>query len=447
MRRFQDGGLNALEDETDDGGTPTSDVTASGGLTALDVPGAAEALKAMAKSSAEARKALMQAREQIAARKYNRAIALFAVSGALGAPTRSGSSAEGWANAANAMVGPLREKQEFERQQSKDILGIDTDVAGLDEKTAMAQLQLAMLRAKLNADAAKAPNDVVQNPDGTYSYKSHADARKPGVLAPPPASQKEHFTYAQMTLPDGTAVPIRFNNESGQAERIGDPYRPRLAGNAATQALSKLQTTQVLKAQMQDVRDAWAGIKDSYSAGYLQGWVPTEAGKLFDKAVDMMRGTIRQITRVPGEGSMSDWEGKLDQAKLPNRGEYESVTEKSFDQLDKLIGAYETATRDMLGMTGQAAPGGGGAAPPKMPPLAPPAPTAPRVAPRTHVPNMKLTPAEQKELDEANARPEVPTADDLAPARAPPEALAYLKAHPETRETFKATFKYLPDGY
>jgi hypothetical protein len=204
-KRYAAGGLSTLDDEdatTDEqpaevldpegdeqqgNEQPASAITAAGGLTALDIPGAAEALKLMAKSSEQARQALQQARQTILARKYNRAIPLLAASAALGAPTRAGSTAESFGAMAGALTGPLREKQAFEQANQKELLGIDTSLAGLDERQAQAQLSLAALRAKLASDAAKTGNDRFVRPDGTLGWASHAEARKPGVVAWAPA--------------------------------------------------------------------------------------------------------------------------------------------------------------------------------------------------------------------------------------------------------------------
>jgi hypothetical protein len=346
------------DDETEQ---PSGSVTASGGLPALDIPGAKEAFALMANSSEQARKALQQARTQIMARQYNKAQLWLAASAALGAPTRSGSTAESFGAMANALRGPLAERDALEREKQEKVLGIDTQLAGLDDRQAQAQLALAQLRAKLAADAAKEPNDRVVLADGTVEYRKHADARQPGTKAwtPPPANIPTGFTVVQQPQPDGTTVPKILNTKTGELKDAGPAYvPPRLSANGRQQALGKMQTVKVLKQQLADIREAWTPIKNSYSAGYLQGWVPSPKGKAFDKAVAAARGTIRQLTRVPGEGSMSDWEGKIDQAKLPDRGEYENVTEQSMDQLEKLIKAYEDSTNEMLG---PGAGGGGGA--------------------------------------------------------------------------------------
>jgi hypothetical protein len=321
---------------------------------ALGMPGAQSAMELLIKSNSQAREALQRAREKIAARKYNRAIALLAVSGALGAPTRSGSAAEGWANAANALVGPLQAKDAFERSQEKELLGIDTSIAGLDQSTAKAGLDLAMLRARLQAEAAKAGNDIIIDEKGNPQYASHGDARGKPAYTPPPASG---FTVFQQPLPNGQSQPMRLNTKTGDVEPAGPAYVPtRLSAQGRIQAQGKLQTTKILKTQLESVKKAWKPLKNSIVAGKYQGWFPSERGEQFDKAVAAMRGTIRQLTRVPGEGSMSDWEGKIDQAKLPDRNEYEEVTEQSIEQLEDLIKVYEETTKEMLGATASGAP-------------------------------------------------------------------------------------------
>lgn len=197
-------GLNALADEDDSwmagsdeypanqaAAAETGDELAgTGGLSALDDPTAQQAIQRLVKSSNQARAALQGAREKIASRKYNRALALLSVSGALGQPTRSGSAFEGFANAANALNASLHEKEAFEADRDKQLLGLDTQIAGLDQNTAQAELQLAALHAKLQAQRANAGNDIVIGPDGKNYYASHSDARGKEAHVTPPAQTK-----------------------------------------------------------------------------------------------------------------------------------------------------------------------------------------------------------------------------------------------------------------
>jgi hypothetical protein len=319
---------------------------------------------------------------------------------------------------AGALREPLAARRAFETQKQKDLLGVNTQLAGIDQQEATARLSLAQLNARLKAQEANAGNDRVVNPDGTLGYLSHAAARKPGVVAwapTPPAG-----TIIQQPLPDGTTQPMRYDPAQNKLVPVGDAYiPPKLSAAGRQQALGKLQTVAILKKQLADIRAKWEPMKDSWSAGYGQGWIPTEAGRQFDKAVNAARGTIRQITRVPGEGSMSDWEGKLDQAKLPDRNDYESVTEQSIDQLEDLIKTYEETTKSMLGNI-----------------QAPAAPQAPKVG------------APTPDVGARGATDETTNPDDTAPATWPPAAEAKLRANPtpEMKRFFIEKYGTLPDG-
>jgi hypothetical protein len=442
----------AEPNDTDETGEEGADDESSaapigvGGLAALDLPGAAQAMQRLITSSEQARAALRQAREQIKSRQYNKALPWLAISQALSQPTRTGAFGEVMGNLAGALQGPVRERDAFEQQRDKDMLGINTQIAGLDEKTATAQLKLAELRARLGIDAAKVPVQRVRLPNGKLAWRNNQEAQQYEAWAPEPTPQ---FTTIQQPLPNGMIQPMNVDSRTGERTPAGEPYRPvtKLSGSSALAAQGKLATTAILRQQLEDVKARWfgdkekkiEGIKNTFSAGKLQGWLPSEHGEAFDKAVAAMRGTIRQLTRVPGEGSMSDWEGKIDQAKLPERGDYESVTEQTFDQLEKLINGYENTTRQMLGM--ESAPIIG--APP---PTSPAPPSQPTAAAASAAPR-QAAPQEEKGSD-VDVGVNVARGDTAGPV-APPEALAKLKANPTSgsKAWFIHTFGYLPEGY
>lgn len=134
-------------------------------------------------------------------------------------------------------------------------------------------------------------------------------------------------------------------------------------------ARGKVQVAQRLKDQIRNARAKFDQIKGSFSAGFGQGWIPTEKGQQFDAAVDDLRSTVTALTRVPGVGAMSDFETRLDQAKIPSRGKYESVTEQQLQQLEALADGVIMGYSDILGETpaGQEVPQGVGSleAPPE----------------------------------------------------------------------------------
>lgn len=187
------------------------------------IPGAAEAFQGMMKSNSEARAALQRARESIAARKWDRAQALLAMSAAFGQPTRTGSFGESLSNVANAVRGPLAERQAMEQQKQKELLGIDTQVAGLDQSTAKAQLDLAALQAKLNNGLQKTPNEPVRALDAHGNPRSDEKGNPIYEYAAPwDARGKEAYVRP------GTAVNINNLPQNkladAMAEKLGPEY-------------------------------------------------------------------------------------------------------------------------------------------------------------------------------------------------------------------------------
>ena len=103
------------------------------------------------------------------------------------------------------------------------------------------------------------------------------------------------------------------------------------------------------------------GIKDTWQAGPYQGTASRvlsigEAGDNFDKSVDAMRDTITGITKVPGIGSMSDFETKLQQAKMPDRVNFESSIEDQIKYLEQIADFFERGYSDMLTPDGNEEP-------------------------------------------------------------------------------------------
>ncbi|MGE0289539.1 MAG: hypothetical protein AB7I42_26120 [Bradyrhizobium sp.] len=162
---------------------------------------------------------------------------------------------------------------------------------------------------------------------------------------------------------DGNPVFFRVPKDGTKAvpvEGVTPPPKLQLGAKQLENARSKLQSTQLARKQLDAIKDAWLKIKDTtFSAGPGASLIPTEAGRAFDKAVDAFRQTNRTLTRTPGEGALSDFETRLAQAALPDRGDYESVTEQSIQQLQDMLDTIESGYSQMIDdATPQTAKGG-----------------------------------------------------------------------------------------
>jgi hypothetical protein len=152
-------------------------------------------------------------------------------------------------------------------------------------------------------------------------------------------------------LPAGSSAQIDV--ETGKIDVLSKrDQTSTLSQKDTTVARIKLNQLKVARQQIQNAKDRFAQIKDTPQAGpYQFGSAPTEAGRSFDRSIDQLRGSITAITRVPGVGSMSDYESKLDQGKFPARNEYESVTEQQLNDLEQQLGTIEQGYNDLLGLS------------------------------------------------------------------------------------------------
>lgn len=106
----------------------------------------------------------------------------------------------------------------------------------------------------------------------------------------------------------------------------------------------KLGTLDAIENQLNNVEALFEPLKGSWSAGGGgQGRIPTESGKKFDAAVAQLSPLMRQLTRVPGEGAVSDYETRLLENASLNRGDYESTTAEKLKAARELVAEMRKA--------------------------------------------------------------------------------------------------------
>jgi hypothetical protein len=152
----------------------------------------------------------------------------------------------------------------------------------------------------------------------------------------------------QVGLPPGTSAQV--DTTTGKVDVLSKrDTTATLSQKDSTTAKMKLNTLALARQQLTKIKEAYdSGTKGMNAFGPGQGMLPTEAGKLFDRRVDQMRSTLTALTRVPGVGAMSDYETKLDQAKFPNRGDYESVTADQIQNIDDMLATIENGYKGLL---------------------------------------------------------------------------------------------------
>jgi hypothetical protein len=84
-------------------------------------------------------------------------------------------------------------------------------------------------------------------------------------------------------------------------------------------------------------------------------------GQELNAAVQQVMSELQALTRIPGVGSQSDWEGRMQQLTLPRLGAHPEVNRKSAQEIqalkDDLMAAYQTAIGDYDEDSGESADG------------------------------------------------------------------------------------------
>lgn len=152
------------------------------------------------------------------------------------------------------------------------------------------------------------------------------------------------FTYPRDNPHDVT----RMDTGPSQIE-AADRVRQQLTPQIISKVRDKLSTIALIRKQLENIKAAFGGIKNSYSAGPGGGYMPTEGGASFDASVAGLAPIFRQLTRTPGEGAMSDYESRLAEASLPSRSNYESVTAQQIQQIEDMVNQLESGYTGMMG--------------------------------------------------------------------------------------------------
>lgn len=153
----------------------------------------------------------------------------------------------------------------------------------------------------------------------------------------------------------GEPVLIQPDNRGGDPRVLRDvapaPKAQLTTAKDVNTAKGKIMAAENLKRQIAIARQKFAlASKDTATTGIVGGYNPlSESGQSFDASIDALRGSVTALTRVPGIGSMSDWEGRIDQAKLPKRSQYDNVTKQKLDELEALADGVISGYTDMLG--------------------------------------------------------------------------------------------------
>ena len=154
-------------------------------------------------------------------------------------------------------------------------------------------------------------------------------------LAASQEAQMDRFTAQQSAREEQQKATRAAKQNEQKTKLLNSPQFNKTRDN--------IRVSQRLRQSLAELRQLYAeGGKDSWSIGPGGSLVPSEIGGKIDKKIAEIRTMQRSVTRTPGEGSTTDWEGRLALAPVPNRGDFrESTFAAAIDNLDNLAASIE----------------------------------------------------------------------------------------------------------
>lgn len=172
-------------------------------------------------------------------------------------------------------------------------------------------------------------------------------------------------------LPNSVSPDAAAGNAS--RERIasaGNASRERVAATRSANGQNGNSRAQARAAQIPAILNAINTLEQSIApleqhgwSGALGGWVPSildRESDVFETNLGLVRQLIRGLTRVEGEGSISDYETRLQQATLPSRTQTPEGRRQAIANIRALIRNLQRGYAAMTATGPRAAPRGGG---------------------------------------------------------------------------------------
>lgn len=295
----------------------------------------------------------------------------------------------------NANTGRMRQDEEYQRQQgARQAMGnyfqdqspeTLNRIAQYDPQTAFGIRNAEQARQdKLNAPIEvngnlvqrnaqggydtvfQAPEEwrVATGADGTYAVnrRSGQAVRVGGVRQDKPLVIKGGDGQSYILGNGGRGRPVPIGNPKPVAATRGATGAGKMNSaqiKAANDARAALGSLDAMEAQIKRVQDAMEAAEKGGWTGAIYGFVPgaldSESGT-FDKEVGLMTALARNLTRTPGEGSMSDYESRLAAMPLPSRRDTPEARRAALEAYKSLVSNKRKYLQGLLQANTSSAP-------------------------------------------------------------------------------------------
>ena len=198
------------------------------------------------------------------------------------------------------------------------------------------------LKPELGAGGSRARPFKIRTKDNRvliYDPNTNTTFAPPDPLTGEAIEGRESYTV----VPGAKGMPLLAKyggttKESGLARELPAAFK--------STSREKIAQVTLVRNALEDVAERFKS--NTVAFGRSPAKWPTADGEIFDSALALLRKHITAMLRVKGIGSMSDYETALDEAVLPKRNAWESVTTDTIERLFGLADAIEDGYYDVL---------------------------------------------------------------------------------------------------
>ena len=192
--------------------------------------------------------------------------------------------------------------------------------------------------------------EYVAAPDaiGRQPVSNVSNAKPPALMV---ELSRQNELRAQEGLPP--LSPLEYRQQSAGATAEGKASVTSAADRTA--AANKYPQVQAARRQIDRVRKASEALKDNmFMRGAPgMGLIKTPEVQELEQSGGTLINSLQALTRIPGVGAQSDWEGRLNMLRIPSANMYGEVRDNAVKELEALFNDLETAVSNVAqGKTG-----------------------------------------------------------------------------------------------
>lgn len=214
--------------------------------------------------------------------------------------------------------------------------------------------QALTVAQQLEAERAKVADELKRE---EFGYRQQFDAERNALTVRGQDRAAADAAAGRAVTLRGQTVTMRGQDLTASRAEIPSRRESAAERTVLRNGNMKLRTLSNIERQIGEAERALDAAGKAGFTGMIAGRVPggvSGVADRADKAVAGLAPLIRTLTRVPGEGAMSDYEARLAQASLPSRADTPEGRRQALQDIRALVSETKAGYQDLVGTSAPA---------------------------------------------------------------------------------------------